>query len=274
MTKLSYSYLKYVSRIVDANTTDPIMLELSKYIRLLVLMVQRFPNSDCHLDDILSEAVVGYLEAKRDYDPKRSADFKGYLSYKALGRIYEYSLANNHVPHMPMGKAKVLSLVNRMYIAIEKKQPSLIPLSREIIECEKIPSGLEMSGPLREGLLKLKTTVTKIASNGKTTYSNLVEIAHMVRDFTYSSLDDIKFPQEALGYIDIEGIDFRTDLETHLKKLTPQKREIFSLALQGHNNQQIGDRLDPPITRQAVREHILTIIAKLKREVEIDRRSP
>lgn len=98
---------KYKDQVVNKVTLK--LLEKYNHIRkkiteiyydLAEKIAKKFKNSDCELDEIKNEAIIGIYQALDRFQPKTGKSFSNYVVWFMLERVYDYK-ANNRLIRLP-----------------------------------------------------------------------------------------------------------------------------------------------------------------------------
>lgn len=249
--------------------------DLKKYIRLVIVIAKKYVRQNVPYEDLISCGIMGLLEATRNFDPERSTNFKAYAITRVKGRIYEYCVSNTSNITIPTHVGKSRVYVERMTKILDK-EPQFFNRSlptKEIISVWEHPMEEELQDKTQEQIRKIKTMVSKIAKNSKTTYEGLVKLAYksIVTEITDEEIRDC-LSYEPGSKIE-QDVTVREITETLSKKMGAKKTRVLVLHHQGYNNEDIAKKIfeenltERRISRQAIRGLLKSAEKKAKKHV-------
>lgn len=71
------------------------------HMRLVIKIAARYQRRGLAAEDLVSEGVLGLMEALRRYDPTQNARFAGYATWWIRARVSQFALANRRAVAMP-----------------------------------------------------------------------------------------------------------------------------------------------------------------------------
>ncbi|HEC63679.1 MAG TPA: sigma-70 family RNA polymerase sigma factor [bacterium] len=249
---------------------------IKQYIRLILKIAKKYVREGVDYEDLISWGLIGLIEAVRNFDITRSTNFQNYAITRMRGRMYEYAIANSTVITVPTHVSKARVHIEKMTNVLNR-EPLLFQLgvkSEDIISIWKHPIEKDMSDKPRERLRHIKSMVSRIAANSKTTYQELIRLAYLSM-VTMISEDKL---QSGISWAGNERIETEV-LASQVKKilenqLGKKKTRVIEAHHQGCSNEDIADILHEEkhtsrrISRQAVRGLLIGAEKKAKKHVK------
>jgi len=250
--------------------------KLPSYKKLIHKMAHKYVRNRVEYDDLVQEALYGFMLACRDFDPERSNDFHTYAIYRMKGKMYEYCIGNENPIYVPTHVAKAASYVKQMQRLLDK-EPFFMEqgtLVREIIAVRAHEAEKELNEDARRSLSELKRKLGNIANNSKMEYERLSGLA--MESLSMIVSDDIlsKYPEES-GLT--EDLVSNRELSQQLSESLGEKRfTVISMKALGWNFREIAERLEElgytnkkgeRVTRQAVKailDDTLKVVQKMR----------
>ena len=166
------------------------ILELSD---LIYSIARKFTSDENLISDLYQEAVIGIINAKKNYDETSSAKFSSYARMYIYGEIYKYFNENNSV--------KRNKDIIKMYKLIEK--------TRELLSQE----------------LKKEPSTNEIAKYLKIDEYIIVNTLNMMK----STLSlDYQYDDDTLGdYIGVKDVFTNIEIRELLASLNNEERELI-----------------------------------------------
>jgi RNA polymerase sigma factor (sigma-70 family) len=152
---------------------------ITDYRKIIYCMASRYVRTRVEYEDLIQEAFVGLILADRDFDEKRSEDFRTYAITRIRGRMYEYGIRNDTLITVPTHVAKAVSYVRQIDRLLDRELGLELDntLKQEILQKRKHKSERRFSESVRERLDFLKQRLENIAKNSKMTYETLAGLA-------------------------------------------------------------------------------------------------
>lgn len=236
--------------------------KLPKYERLIYKMARKYVRNRVEYDDLVQEAMYGFMQACRDFDPSRSPDFHTYAIYRMKGKMYEYCIGNESPIYVPTHVAKASSYVKQMRSLLSKDSSFLESgvAINEVIALLEHPIEKNLTRNTLVALRELKRKLENIANNSKRSYEHLAGLA--MESLSLIVSDDVlsKHPEENLM---IEDMVSRNEFSRQLKDSLGEKRfTVLTMKTQGWTFNEIAARLEKlgytnrkgeKVTRQAVK---------------------
>ena len=179
---MSQEFSRLIARVLSDNFKPKNQEEkdLKQYIKLVIVIAKKYVRQNVVYEDLIACGIMGLLEATRNFDPKRSTNFKAYAITRVKGRIYEYCISNTSNITIPTHVGKSRVYVERLTRLLEK-EPTLFRtgvVPKDIISVWEHPHECNLNPRTLEQIRKIKVMVSKIAKNSKTTYEVLVKLAY------------------------------------------------------------------------------------------------
>jgi RNA polymerase sigma-32 factor len=114
-----------------------IQLVVQSHLRLVVKIAARYQRNELAPDDLVSEGVVGLIEALRRYDGAYGARFAGYAAWWIRARVGQYAAANRRIVAPPSTRggrraARELHKADQRLARTLDRPPSSDELAREM----------------------------------------------------------------------------------------------------------------------------------------------
>lgn len=273
---ISPEFSKLIASIVNNKNPKTEKDEILKnYIRLILILARKYVRQGVEYEDLISVGIVGLLEAHKNFDSKRSENFKTYAITRMKGRMYEYCVKNTTSISIPthIGKTKVYT---EKMTRLLNKDPYLFNNElkiADIIRVSEHPKESKLSDSVREELRNLKDKVDTLARHSRTTYEKLINLSYlsMVTELNEENINEFK-PSEYSCGIEKE-ITIKEITDTLKENIGDKKTAVLLLHHQDYNNEDIADELfekeitSRRITRQAVRGLLKSAEKKAKKHV-------
>ena len=236
--------------------------KLPKYEKLIKKMAHKYVRARVEYDDLVQEALMGFMLACRDFNPERSNDFHTYAIYRMKGKMYEYCIRAESPIYVPTHVGKAAAYVKQMQRLLDK-EPSFADrpgIATEIIKINEHEAEADMAPESFAALRELKRKLGNIANTSKMAYERLAGMAMESLSLIVSDEVLNKHPEET-GLID--DIVSNRELSAQIKESLGEKKftVVYMKAL-GWSLREIAERLfemgytnknNEQITRQAVK---------------------
>lgn len=250
--------------------------KLPNYKKLIHKMAHKYVRNRVEYDDLVQEALYGFMLACRDFDPSRSDDFHTYAIYRMKGKMYEYCIGNENPIYVPTHVAKAASYVKQMQRLLDKEVFFMeqLTLIQDIISVRAHEAEKELSEDGRAALSELKRKLGNIANNSKMEYERLAGLA--MESLSMIVSDDIlsKHPEESQL---IEDLVSNRELSEQLRDSLGEKRfTVLYMKALGWSYREIAEHLEglgytnkkgDRVTRQAVKallDDTLKVVRKMR----------
>ena len=236
--------------------------KLPSYKKLIHKMAHKYVRNRVEYDDLVQEALYGFMLACRDFDPSRSDDFHTYAIYRMKGKMYEYCIGNENPIYVPTHVAKAASYVKQMQRLLDKEPAFMEQAARiqDVIAVHEHTSEGELSEAGFAALRELKRKLNNIANNSKMNYERLAGLA--MESLSMIVSDDIlsKYPEESEL---VEDLVSNRELSEQLRESLGEKKfTVVSMKALGWSLREIAEQLEKlgytnkkgeRVTRQAVK---------------------
>lgn len=262
---ISIELYKDVARMVKSKSTCKKEEALKEYMRLIVSLSGKYVRAGVDRDDVIMAGVVGLMEAVESFDPSRSDNFGAHAKIRICARMFEYSISERSVLHVPINIAKASTYVELMYNLLDSEAilftNDVDPM--EVIQVFNHPIEKELPETVRHRLIDLKRKFNNLAGNSLTEYSVLVSRALM--GMTTHESDAILEQEEtcAPSCDNLEKEVIIREKRDRIKEQVPPKQyRAVELRFMGYNYEEIADKLyeekltENKVSRTAVRNMI------------------
>ena len=219
-------------------------------MRFVFYIARKFSKKNIiPLDDIIQEGMIGLIRAAQTFDPERGARLATYGSFwieKNIKKLIRKQSTNIAIPLMLCKEINRKKYIEEMLKSKNSKNPTK----------EEVKDMMEIT----------EKRYNQIILAEKAIKTNM--ILHPLEDEDAPFLE-IESPQE-------EEVDMVTDdLMALLKKLKPQSQKILELRYglngkQEHTLDAIGKIMDPPLSRERIRQMEVRAISSLQAMLGID----
>ncbi len=198
---------------------------IDDYKKLILKMARKYVRNRVEYEDLAQEAMIGLIQADRDFDPTRSSDFHTYAVYRMKGKMYEYCISNDSPIYAPTHITKAASYVKQMRRLLEN-EPYVSDSDatiEDIIRTEAHPEEKRFPAPSYNELREIKRKLGRIALNSKMGYEKLADLALLSLSLVVSDEVLSRLP-ETTG--DIETLILCEELRTQLFGVLREKQRI------------------------------------------------
>ena len=205
--------------------------------------------------DLFGEAVIGLARARRDFDPKRSKNFKTFAIFKMKDTLNNYVRNFSNLITVPAYLKRINKWVNMLEDVLKA---ATLP-TEEIEEILNGEKHVSLVGELHSRYLELSTYLSKEAARLNTTQSDLVKRARIL-------------PQESSGDVEMlpedeeEKIQTRIMVEKLRGHLNKTELRIADMIMEGKTYEEIGREFGH--TRPWVSQQLVKIKERLKDKFE------
>ena len=141
---------------------EKLVMEYAPLIKFIAQKIAVRLPSNIELDDLISNGVIGLMDAIEKYDPSRDNTFKTYAEFRIRGAILDELRAQDWVPRSVRDKAK---MVDRTMVTLETELGRL-PTD------EEVASRLNMNMEEFHDLVNQTRPVSLLSMDDLTTFSN------------------------------------------------------------------------------------------------------
>lgn len=259
----SKEFSSIVDKILKADSKNLSEQEqdLKDNIKLIISIAKNYIRSKVELEDLIMVGVVAMLEARNNFDPTRSQNFKAYSTMCALGSMFTYCQKNSKLPYVQTYINKASVYIEKIYKHINASGSDKI--TREDTEniilnyrCKKVELLPEQ---VQEKISYEKERIYKIAYNSSLKYEDLAKLA-------LASLITVEPDSVLENHSDtvysVEDIVACKEIQENLKRTLPRKvYRTLELSVQGYNNPEIAQFLfeegltkkSSPVSRAAIK---------------------
>lgn len=103
-------------RVRDEDDSDALSALIASHLRLAWSVARRHARFGMSIEDLVSEGVIGLLEAARRFDPARGARFATYARLWVNARIRHFAAQNRHAVGLPSTRA-ARRIIGRLHVA-------------------------------------------------------------------------------------------------------------------------------------------------------------
>lgn len=219
-------------------------------LRLAVAMARHYRHSGYPMPDLIQQANLGVMRAATDYDPARGLRFSTYACHWIQQSIIDGLRNQSALIRIPTYLLDALAKWRRAYARLARL------LGRE-------PDPEEVAKELGFPRKKLALVRHAVALRKSLVSSDSLR----VRGMSLAQL--LPVPNARGPESDLCSRENREELHRALEKLPPRERAIvrmrFGLDCERLTLKEIGLRLDPPLTRERVRQLQDESLARLRR---------
>jgi RNA polymerase sigma-32 factor len=109
---LSAQQESVLTREMAAGSKDALDSLLRAHMRLVLSMANEFASASCSKDELVSEGLLGLVEAARRFDPERGTRFAAYAAWWIRAYMRRYGLCNRRIVRAPSTRAARRLLAN------------------------------------------------------------------------------------------------------------------------------------------------------------------
>jgi RNA polymerase sigma factor (sigma-70 family) len=238
-----------IINITDPAKHDPLDIFKSYFREILVIARNYARPPSVDYEDLVSEGLIGLLDAINRFDPARATSEKAFRQL-AIVRIksamFEFFLKNNTKYTIPNYMARAISLVDQIRTLVYSVdligEPEDALLNYQSEAFEKIaPEAAVLKAAL------LKGRVQNLAANSNRSYTEMVELVLRVEEDiqSYEAQEEYEIsPEQLTG-----GREF---LEKYLNNLQPAARDVIAMLLRGNTLVEIG--IEKKLSRERIRQ--------------------
>jgi len=198
---------------------------INDYKRLILKMAHKYVRNRVEYEDLAQEAMIGLIQADRDFDPTRSSDFHTYAVYRMKGKMYEYCISNDSPIYAPTHITKAASYVKQMRRLLENEPyvSNSDAAIEDIIRTEEHPEEKKFPVPSYNELREIKRKLGRIAINSSMRYEKLANLALLSLSLVVSDEILTRLPETSN---DIEKIILCEELRTQMFGMLREKQRI------------------------------------------------
>jgi len=190
--------------------------------------------------DLFGEALIGLARANRDFDSKRSENFKTFAIYKIKGALNEYVRKNSGAVVMPAYVRSANRHITSLKDIFEMYNLELKHLYKAF-EIGEIDMSWANDCPLKDKILDLFNKVVKAAERAQITMKELVSRAEYapvnVRYDDYADADEIVQQKE-------HRLEMALTIEKFKKHLTPVEISICEGIMEDRSYEEIAKQFN------------------------------
>jgi len=224
---------------------------MKSYFREIIFLAKKFVRPTVEIEDLVTEGIIGLLDAIKRFDPSRSSTPKAFHNLAVLrikSQMYEYYLSNNSSYHIPHYMARLISLVEQIRALLASVEYTGNPE-------EELRSSSESEALIQlipeEVLAKiryLKARINSIAKNTDTTYEAVVNTVLKLEADAQSA----SFQEEASVESPEQYVADKEIIEKLFETLKPGAQEVLLRRLEGETLTEVG--AEKGVTRERARQ--------------------
>lgn len=224
---------------------------MKSYFREIIFLAKKFVRPTIDLEDLVTEGIIGLLDAVKRFDPTRSEGPKAFHNLAVLrikSQMYEYYLANNSSYHIPNYMARLISLVEQIKTLLASVEYSGNPEEelRSSSESEELIQLIPEETLAR--IRYLKDRIRSIAKNSESNYEDMVgTVLKLEADAESAAFQDEAGVESPEKYVSDKEI-----LEKLFETLKPDAQEVLLRRLEGETLTEVG--AEKGVTRERARQ--------------------
>lgn len=174
-------------------------------------------------DDLFSECVIALAKAKKDFDSKRSSNFKAYAKYIIVDALCEYIRKNRTVVQVP----SYINKANKTIVKLKSMLQNNDLWYDLVFNCEDITQEIKHH----------KQTLLNAAKRAKITCEQLVERAEFL---PLISTEEYSVDNSDLLYDNTESILAKVVVDKIFTSLSEDEKKVAELTMQDLNKTEIA----------------------------------
>lgn len=232
---------------------------IKRNLRFVVSVAKKYVSGNIPLEDLVNEGNIGLIIAANKYDPKTGYRFISYAVWWIQKTIMEYLSKYGKTIKLPANKINDVTKLEKQRHELEQKYGRKVDINEIIQEYGSKDFDSEYYYTLNNlTTFNVSSLDVEIDSDSETSSTHL----EMLYDETEEETDNLLIKS-----------DIKSDINKLLNHLSPRDKQIM-VALYGldgkipQNLNDIGNSLNPPLTRERIRQIKNNALKLLKKKLK------